>query len=929
MIRQAPLTLTWMLIAASVTPLAYGQTPRRQSIADRMAAFGRSWIGSDQAPSRASQNEGRDVPGGAPSTMRNAPASRGALPQIDARSLLPTSLFGDDDRPQATTVPPPSMTRGRAEPRVQDGDTAPRAASRPRMGSVQSHEPLQENFTLPGLGGSRLPLGAIAPESAPHTASSQRADASREIADDSLGRRTERKIGAAMPTNVVAAAGRAPINSDRPSAGAGPRQSPQRHAPMHVDPEELRRELAGAFPISPTADTNAQPKALAAETSASIEPEPAEPAKVSPATSQNPVPDDHAVATIVETGTQSINIPSQSTDTPFTLPTSASSDSSLPAREIAVTPAPTATRPLVQKPIGGARNSQVQRSVSDSVRSAVPSSEHSGISIDFNRSQPAVSPNVSAASAASSISAATRSREAFGEAGPIPTGDASVLVSHQTPVIATDIRGPKQILVGQEATYRVRLQNQGQVAAEGIVANVRIPSGADIINTTTTHGTIQQAQEAGAAGNLEWQLTRLEAGAHETLDIRLVPRTSRPLELGVSWTRAPIGSRAVVEVQEPKLQLHVTGPDEVLFGKPQLYRLTLSNPGTGAADGVKIDLMPPGGGDDAVTSHPIGSLAAGASQTIEVELTAREAGKLFVKAIATGDGGLTSDAAKEIFCRKPELEVDWRGPETKYTDTEATHFVRVRNPGTAPAENVSVVVALPAGAELVSASDGKTFDASRGELTWRVGTLGPGDDYYMELKCRVTTPGKNEMKITASTAAGDLADTHVATTNVVALADLKLEVTDPQGPIALGDEAVYEIRVQNRGQGAAQDVSIVALFSDGVEPTTVEGAMYSVSDGRVSFRTIDDLPPGKQVVLRIRANAKQAGNHVFRAEVLCRDLDIKLAAEETTRFYADEVFDNDLSAGNETATSAESTQPTEPSAGPVADVGDRYQVETR
>ena len=42
-------------------------------------------------------------------------------------------------------------------------------------------------------------------------------------------------------------------------------------------------------------------------------------------------------------------------------------------------------------------------------------------------------------------------------------------------------------------------------------------------------------------------------------------------------------------------------------------------------------------------------------------------------------------------------------------------------------------------------------------------------------------------------------------------------------------------------------------------------------------------------MLRIRAHAAQAGTHVFRAEVLCSDLEIKLAAEETTRFYADDV----------------------------------------
>jgi hypothetical protein len=113
-------------------------------------------------------------------------------------------------------------------------------------------------------------------------------------------------------------------------------------------------------------------------------------------------------------------------------------------------------------------------------------------------------------------------------------------------------------------------------------------------------------------------------------------------------------------------------------------------------------------------------------------------------------------------------------------------------------------------------------------------------------------------------------------------------VSDPSGPVAVGEQAVYEIRVQNRGASAAKDVNIAALFSKGLEPEQVEGAMNTVADGRVTFRTIEELQAGREIVLRIRAQATEAGTHVFRAEVLCRDLEIQLAAEETTRFYADE-----------------------------------------
>jgi uncharacterized repeat protein (TIGR01451 family) len=501
------------------------------------------------------------------------------------------------------------------------------------------------------------------------------------------------------------------------------------------------------------------------------------------------------------------------------------------------------------------------------------------------------------------LPSATRSKEAFGEALQVANGgDPSVLVSNQTPVISSDIRGPKQILVGREAIYRVRLQNQGAAPAQGVVASIRIPATVEVIDTTATQGTVLPSQNSATPTQLEWQLARLDGRASETLDIKLVPRDSRPLELGVSWTMAPIGSRTVVEVQEPQLKIDVNGPSEVLFDKPQVFKLTLSNPGTGPAENVRIDLVPPGGSQDAATSHSMGNLLPGESRTVEIELTAREAGKLMVKAIASAEGGLQSDVCKEIFCRKPELEVDYRGPATKYVGTVATYFFRVRNPGTAAAENVTVRVTLPEGAEFSSASEGQTYDDARNEVVWHVNALNPGDDNYMELKCVVQKPGVNQIKVVAAAAESSLMDEALGDTNVIALADLKLQVSDPSGPVAVDSQAVYEIRVENRGANTAKDVNIVALFSEGIEPDQAEGAMYTAADGRVTFRTIEELPAGRDVTLRIRAHALTAGTHVFRAEVLCRDLEIKLAAEETTRFYADDVMPDAEMPGEQAST---------------------------
>ena len=340
--------------------------------------------------------------------------------------------------------------------------------------------------------------------------------------------------------------------------------------------------------------------------------------------------------------------------------------------------------------------------------------------------------------------AAEASRESFTETEKDPSVGTNVLVTNAAPAITSDIRGPKQIAIGREASYRVRLQNQGATAAEAVVATVRIPSWAEVVNTTATNGAVRQVAADDSAATLEWQIPRLDAQAAETLSIDLIPRASRPLELGVSWSHDPVKTRTIVEVQEPKLHLEVTGPNEVLYGKSHVYRLTLSNPGTGIAENVRINLLPPGGGEQAVSTFEVGNLAAGVTKTAEVELTAREAGKLSVQAVAIAEGDLRSEAKQELFCRKPELEVDWRGPETQYAGTAATYFFRVRNPGTAAADDVSVRVNLPAGAEFVSASEGHVIDKTNREVAWRVGSLGPGDDCYMELRMQSEHAGRKQ-----------------------------------------------------------------------------------------------------------------------------------------------------------------------------------------
>jgi len=110
-------------------------------------------------------------------------------------------------------------------------------------------------------------------------------------------------------------------------------------------------------------------------------------------------------------------------------------------------------------------------------------------------------------------------------------------------------------------------------------------------------------------------------------------------------------------------------------------------------------------------------------------------------------------------------------------------------------------------------------------------------------------------------------------------------VEDPPRPVPVGKDGLYQLIIENRGSKAATDVRVVGFFSEGIEPIAAKGIPHRVLPGQVVFEPISKIEPGERIVLEIQARAHKPGNHVFRAELRCPSSDIRLAAEETTRFY--------------------------------------------
>ena len=145
----------------------------------------------------------------------------------------------------------------------------------------------------------------------------------------------------------------------------------------------------------------------------------------------------------------------------------------------------------------------------------------------------------------------------------------------------------------------------------------------------------------------------------------------------------------------------------------------------------------------------------------------------------------------------------------------------------------------------------------------------------------MTTTGKHLLAFECRGSAAGRATVSL-TTAVEAIADLVLSINDPTAPAPVGENVEYEIVIRNRGTRAAENVKVVAQFSNGIEPVQLIGAKGEIVPGQALFNPLQAIAAGQEVKLRVRAKATKAAHHRFRAEVISGET--VLVAEEATRY---------------------------------------------
>lgn len=449
----------------------------------------------------------------------------------------------------------------------------------------------------------------------------------------------------------------------------------------------------------------------------------------------------------------------------------------------------------------------------------------------------------------------------------------------ELPGIRVTTKGPESILIRQNAEYEILVENRGKIDAEGVLIRALVPEWAELQSQAATRGEISTLRE-GSADRLVWEIGRLPAGKAETMKLQLTASRSGNYDLDIDWTLVPQKSVARVQVREPRLNLTIEGPDQVVFGESQTYKVRVLNPGNGVASNVTFTLSP---NSATPQSQKIGDIPPGKEAQFDIELTAKDHGDLKIHGLAAGDLTLRAEAEKTISVSAAKLEAVLSGPQVKYQNTEGLYSLQVQNHGDAASEQIQASMRLPSGVQYLGGIEGAIQEDQL--LRWDLEQLAPGAILTYQFRCNMDTTGEHLFTFDCRGTAAGAAAVSIAT-RVESIADLVLTVSDPVAPAPIGTDVPYEIVIRNRGSKEAIDVRAIAQFSHGVEPHRIEGQSGEVMTGQVLFDAIPRIGAGEEVRVKVIAQADRPGHHRFRAEI--RSGDTVLVAEEATHYMSPE-----------------------------------------
>ncbi len=472
---------------------------------------------------------------------------------------------------------------------------------------------------------------------------------------------------------------------------------------------------------------------------------------------------------------------------------------------------------------------------------------------------------------------------------PEEKGSSEVTVSaenptgRQEPSVSIEWVGAGVAKVGQPTDFTLMVRNTCNIAVQQVMVRVRVPAGLSVVST--------EPRAANEAGILVWDLGTMMAKQERPLQMKLQADVKGDVT-PQAWVTFTGSTVMRIRVREPKLVLKAASPEKVLVGDPAAFTLTVTNPGDGSADQVKIQAVLSEGLEHArgnKIDFDIGNLAAGESRNVTLLCATRVGGVQKCEAVAVADGGLTAKDTASLNVIMPRLDLHLVGPHLRYLERKAIYTLKVTNPGDAPASNVTVSDVVPPGFKVLAASDGGRHDYQTRAVSWFLGEVGPNQTREVKLEVQAISPGDlPPTRPAALVGARGLHAEAELVTRVEGLSALMVEMVDTEDPIEVGGDTAYEVRITNTGSKTETDIKLVATVPDKMQFKNAQGPVRYREEGKtIVFEPLEKLAPRADAIFRLNVKALDAGTVLFKIQVASTNLPEAVLKTEATRIYAD------------------------------------------
>ena len=322
------------------------------------------------------------------------------------------------------------------------------------------------------------------------------------------------------------------------------------------------------------------------------------------------------------------------------------------------------------------------------------------------------------------------------------------------------------------------------------------------------------------------------------------------------------GVRQLDGAQNPSMEIQKRAPNEVQVGVPATFTVLVRNVGNASAFDVQVvDAVPKGA--RLVRTNPqaqqngangltwkLGEMAAGAEQTITIELVPETEGEIG----SVASVNFAAQASVRTISTQPKLVVKQLLEPTVLGGDSIKIMIEVANQGTGTARNVRLEEDVPQNMRHAPGAQ---------VLGLPVGDLAPGESQKYSIDLTAVSAGKVSNLLRA------IADN--ATSNESAAS---IEVVSPKLQIALDGpklrylerQATYTASITNTGTAIATNVDLILYLPSGLQFNSAENRGEYIPNQHAVMWQLAELAAGQTASTKVTLLPVEEGDFVLRTQ---------------------------------------------------------------